>query len=160
MNYRITLAATLLTGVATLTGCTYQEAKDCTGMEVSNAWVRQAPGSASVQAGYFTLTNSGGMEIVVHSVDSPDFGRVEMHETVTESGTTKMKSVEAFRVPPRTTVSFQAGGKHLMLFNPRLSYASGDRVQLQFVCGSDRARTPVAAEIRSNEPIDEKPTGA
>lgn len=146
------LKTLMLMGVAVLTGCTYENAKDCQGLEVSNVWVREAPPAAGVQAGYFEAFNSAGKGIIVHGVRSPDFARVEMHETVSQDGKTTMRALDTLKIPPRTGATFEAGGKHLMLFQPRLRYEAGDRVELEFICGTDQARTLIKAEIRSARP--------
>ncbi len=145
--------------VAGLAGCTYEDAEDCGGLEVSNVWIREAPPAAGVQAGYFEAFNSAGKGIVVHAVQSPDFARVEMHETVSKDGRTSMQALDSLHIPPRSGAEFKAGGKHLMLFQPRLRYEDGDRVQLEFTCGVDRARTVVKAEVRSAKPVRDNVSG-
>lgn len=155
MRINTTLATALLSGLLILAGCTGSQSPDCAGIELSDSWVREAPPGVGVQAGYFELTNASGKQVVVHGVQSPDFGRVEMHETVTTDGSSKMRSLADFTIPPRSSVEFKAGGKHLMLFQPRLPYVAGDRVQLQFVCGENRAHMPVAVEVRRAAPSGE-----
>lgn len=155
MQVRSSLLTAVLMGAASLIGCTYKDATNCQGLEVSHAWVREAPPASGVQAGYFDAFNSSGDQIIVHSVQSPYFARVEMHETVNNNGGTSMQKLDTLEMPPRTSSTFEAGGKHLMLFQPRLPYEAGDRVELEFICGTDRDSTLVNAEIRSAKPAQE-----
>lgn len=159
MNIKIALFAVLPFCLLGVTACTYSSASGCQGLEVNGAWVRKAPASASVQAAYFVLKNIGGREITVRGVSSPDFDRAQMHETVSASGSSTMQPLKEFTIPPRGSVVFAPGGKHLMLFNPHLNFAGGDRVQLQFICGESKAHLPVSAEIRTAPPVSERAPG-
>lgn len=155
MDVKITLLATLSLGLLGLTGCTSSAAPGCEGLDVSNAWVREAPKSASVQGAYFMLKNTGRDKVVVKSVTSPDFDRVEMHQTVTNNGSTTMKPLAEIDLPPGAEAAFAAGGKHLMLFGPHRPLSGGDRVQLQFICGKAREQLPISAQVRSGAPMAE-----
>ena len=80
-----------------------------------------------MSAGYLTLTNNTDSDIVVTRVTSPQFGRVEMHETVIENDVARMRKLEELVVPANGQVSFERGGKHLMLMQPA---SDGDAVTL------------------------------
>ena len=150
-------AAALVVSTLVLTACFGGEAPGCGKIQVTDAWVRQAPPGAAVQAGYFTLTNNGDNTVVVHAVQSPDFARTEMHETVSAGdGQTRMQPLQKFSVRSRSTEKFTAGGRHLMLFQPRLNYEVGDKVLLRFVCGEQRAQSPFNAEVRSSAPVSKE----
>ncbi|MEO1247440.1 MAG: copper chaperone PCu(A)C [Pseudomonadota bacterium] len=71
-----------------------------------------------MSAGYFSLRNNTAKSIVVTRVDSPQFGAVEMHETTTVDGVSRMRPIESLRVEPGATVTLERGGKHLMLMRP------------------------------------------
>lgn len=75
---------------------------------------RPLPGT-SMSAGYFTLQNNGDSELVVTAIDSPQFSRVDMHETVIENDVSRMRAVDELRVAAGERVRFQPGGRHLML---------------------------------------------
>ena len=94
------------------------------------------PGMA-MTSGYLTLQNNSGDDITIDSVTSPQFGRVEMHESVLEDGVSRMKALPRVVVPAGGTVEFKPGGKHLMLMRPgeeleavTLAFHSGDAVLL------------------------------
>jgi copper(I)-binding protein len=72
------------------------------------------PGSRAGVA-YMTITNNSERLITIGSVGSPQFDRVEMHETILEDGVSRMRSLDTVEVAPGATVDFTPGGKHLML---------------------------------------------
>ncbi len=88
-------------------------------------------------AGYLTLHNNTGEDITIDRVTSPQFGKVEMHETVIEDGVSRMSALGNVVLPSREAVEFRPGGKHLMLMRPdenldavTLEFHSGDAVVL------------------------------
>lgn len=84
-------------------------------------------------AGYFVLENRGSETIRISGVSSPQFGRVEMHETVVENDVARMRELAEIVIAPGERVVFEPGGRHLMLFEPR---APLDTVTLDFSAGT------------------------
>ncbi len=83
-------------------------------------------------AGYLTLRNNTGEDIAIDRVTSPQFGKVEMHETVIEDGVARMSALGEVVVPAGKAVEFKPGGKHLMLMRPSENL---DDVMLEFHAG-------------------------
>lgn len=88
-------------------------------------------------AGYLTLHNNTAQPIAIDAVTSPQFGRVEMHETVVEDGVARMIGLDSIVIPAGSDVVFEPGGKHLMLMQPAgtidtvtLAFRAGDAVVL------------------------------
>ena len=97
---------------------------------------RAAPG-AKMSAGYMTITNNSPEDIVITSISSPQFGVVELHETVIEDDISRMRRLDSLTIAAGTSVVLQRGGKHLMLMQPSglsrdvtLHVHSGDAVLL------------------------------
>ena len=84
-------------------------------------------------AGYLTLTNYTSRPITITEVTSPQFGRVEMHESVIEDGVARMVELEGLALPTAASVVFEPGGKHLMLMQPADDL---DAVTLEFHAGN------------------------
>ena len=78
---------------------------------------RPMPG-ASMSAGYFLLENRSKEDITITRVDSAQFGRVEVHETILENDVSKMRRLNALTIPANGSVRLERGGKHLMLMKP------------------------------------------
>ena len=90
------------------TGCT--EA----GVSIDDAWIREARPGSDVAAGYCSITNTTAVSVTI--VGFTGSGRVEMHETETADGVSRMRPLERLTVAPGQTVTFAPGGKHLMLY--------------------------------------------
>ncbi len=93
--------------------------------------IRPIPG-ATMGAGYFTLRNTSKQLIRIDRVDSPDLGAVAMHESVLEDGIARMVELQEIAILPQSTVTFEAGGKHLML---SYTATTPDAVTLHFFAG-------------------------
>jgi len=85
-----------------------------------------------MSAGYLTLNNNTGTAIVVTQVQSPQFARVEIHETTIEDGISKMRALDSLTVPANGSARLERGGKHLMLMQAR---DLKDSVTLQLMSG-------------------------
>mgnify|MGYP001815431764 FL=1 len=90
---------------------------------------RPMPGR-HMSAGYLVLTNNTDTPIRIDRVTSPQFGRVEMHETTIEDGISRMREIDELLVPAQGSVTFERGGKHLMLMRAQ---DLGQTVSLQLL---------------------------
>lgn len=98
-------------------------------VHVVQAWSRATPPGAEVAAGYLTLHNTAGRPVKLTGASSP-LATVEMHETRTENGLSRMRPVQEVTVPAGGTVKFEPGGHHFMLVGLRQPLKAGDRVPL------------------------------
>ena len=69
----------------------------------------------SMSAGYLVFDNRGDTPVTITRVTSPQYGKVEMHETRIEDGISRMRKLPELVVDAGSRVSFERGGKHLML---------------------------------------------
>jgi len=98
-------------------------------MVVRDAWVRVPLGGLT--AAYFVIENGTGQDDVLDGVTLPGGGAAMFHETTTDtSGMTGMVMLDAVPVPAGTSVTFEAGGLHLMVEGAPDSLAAGDRVEI------------------------------
>ena len=113
MKFVLLISWTVITLILTA-GCGESgPAMSVSGVQV----IAPAPGRKTSVA-YFTIHNRGSNAVVLHGVTSPQFGRVEMHETVLELGIARMRPLNSLKVDARSSVELAAGGKHLMLSEP------------------------------------------
>ena len=101
-------------------------------LEISDAWIREAPPTASVLAAYMVIHNAGAASAEISLITSPDFGHVEMHRTVVENGVASMVPIGKLEIPPGEQITLKPGGTHLMLIDPRRPLHEGDTVTLTF----------------------------
>lgn len=95
-------------------------------LRVRHAWIRDAPPSAHMRAGYAVLENVGGGEIEIVAASSPDFGLVEIHETRMENDVARMVELGSVKIVAGTSFQLKPGGAHLMLMQPKRALAKGD----------------------------------
>ena len=73
---------------------------------------------ANMSAGYLTLSNNTDAAITINQVTSPQFGRVEIHESSVENGVARMRQTPQIRIEAGESLVFTRGGLHLMLMQP------------------------------------------
>ena len=102
----------------------------------SNVHVTTPMPGMSMSAGYVAITNNTNKAINISRIESPDYGSVEIHESVIEDGIAKMHPLDALSIPAHSTVALERGGKHLMLMRPSgLSTKTSNSVLLNFYDG-------------------------
>lgn len=88
------------------------------------------PGSSSGVA-YMTISNNGSEPVAVQSARSPQFARVEMHQTIVEDGVSKMRPLGTVTVPPGDAVRFEQGGRHFMMMGAESQTGPGSPVTIE-----------------------------
>jgi periplasmic copper chaperone A len=97
---------------------------------IESAWVPWAPPAMKVHAGYMTVVNHSDADQHIVSAESPDYERVELHESVVEDGLSKMRPLGKVRVPAKGSVAFAPAGRHLMLIGPKRTLGLDSRVRI------------------------------
>lgn len=121
-------AATLVLLLA-LFGCAEESGPPLVASDIE---ITRPMAGMDMSAGYLTLKNNTGTAIVVTQVQSPQFARVEIHETTIEDGISKMRALDSLTVPANGAARLERGGKHLMLMQAR---DLKDSVTLQLMSG-------------------------
>ena len=101
--------------VAAAAGCDSPEGPPV----VADNVVVTAPGAGMpMAAGYLDITSRSGTDIRITRVSSPAYAAVEMHETIVEDGIASMRAIPVLEIAAGETVTFERGGRHLMLMEP------------------------------------------
>ena len=87
-------------------------------LEIADLEIFQPRPGMQMSAGYLRLRNNTDSVIEITSVTSPQFERVEMHETVIENDIARMGAIDGLTIGPGEEVVFERGAKHLMLMKP------------------------------------------
>ncbi|MDZ7680064.1 MAG: copper chaperone PCu(A)C [Acidimicrobiales bacterium] len=124
--------AGLLLGVSLLVGCGDDDAGD----QSNDGTVEVTGASIALPAGpntaiYFTIENAGGDDRLVEA--RTEVGSAELHETSAgDDGLMRMQPIEGVDIPAGDTVTFQAGGLHVMVFDVA-ELEEGDTVPVELV---------------------------
>jgi copper(I)-binding protein len=120
---------------------------------VSACWIRLLPGNLPA-GGYFKVNNSSGQAVDLVGVNTDAFGMAMLHQTQTQTGTSKMVMVERVSVPARGTFSFTPGHYHLMLEQPRRPLKIGTTIPVTFAF-SDGSKIGTTCEIKSAGTVEQ-----
>ena len=134
-----------LTALLLLAGSSLAIAADVT-FTVGEPWIREAPPTANVMAGYMTLVNASDTTITVTSISSPDFEAAEIHRTVVEAGVARMLPVSQLDIPANSQLKLEPGGLHLMLFEPQRPLREGATTTL-IIHRSNGSKVTVTAPV-------------
>lgn len=104
---------------------------------LQEGWVREAPPSAKVMAGYGRIQNAGSQPWTLCEARSPDFGAVEFHSMVEVNGQMRMRAEDTLEIPAQGELKLAPGGLHFMLFRPVRPLKAGDTVTLQLGCSGE-----------------------
>lgn len=99
-------------------------------VNISHAWIKEAPPSAEALAGYMDLQNQSAQAQVLLGARSTDFKSVMLHQTVSKGGMTHMNHSPRIEIKAGSTLQFTPGGFHLMLMNPKKALKQGDQVEV------------------------------
>jgi copper(I)-binding protein len=105
---------------------------------VRDGWIRMGPAGMDMLAGYARVDNTCPAAVEIVAASSPAFADVSLHETRIENGISRMRAVTALPVPAHSSVSFAAGGLHLMLMQPTLPLKAGDWISIDFILRDGR----------------------
>lgn len=119
-------------------------------IEITDAWISEAPPTVNILAGYFTIVNHSDQPLDLTAAQSPLFERIEFHLTKTEDGMARMQEAAVITIPAQSEFRFSPGEYHLMLFNPVKTLKSGDLVPLQLTFSKDIS-IGVEAKVKRGE---------
>ena len=116
-------------------------------INVTEAWVREAPPAARMLAAFMVIRNTGDQDAVLTGVDSPDFNHVMLHRSVTVDGMARMLHQDSIVIPAGGSVSLEPGSYHLMMPAPETRLTAGDQVEflLHF---ADESCVRITADVK------------
>jgi copper(I)-binding protein len=120
---------------------------------VSDCWIRLLPGSLPA-GGYFKVSNTGGQAVDLVGVSTDAFGMAMLHQTQSQTGTSKMVMVDRVSVPAGGTFGFTPGHYHLMLEQPRRPLKIGTTIPVTFAF-SNGAKIGTTCAIKSAGTVEQ-----
>jgi copper(I)-binding protein len=122
------------------------------GIQVVEAWSRPTPPGIDVGVAYFTIRNSGKGDRLLR-VSSPVAGRAELHVSAMKNGIMKMEDLGPVEVGSAGPVTFEPGGRHVMLMGLKRPLKEGDAFALTLTfANAGPIRTSV--RVRGADGID------
>lgn len=123
------------------------------GLEVVQAWSRPAA-AGMTGAGYMTIRNHGKTDQILVKVETPAAARVEVHQTISSGGVSRMQPVSRLVAPAGGEVRLAPGGHHLMLIKLAQPLKAGQRLPatLTFESGLKVKAEIVVATTAPSEP--------
>lgn len=115
------------------------------------AWIRAAPPTARMLAGYVRLRNPCKAAVALAGARSAAFGEVALHETRIVGGVSQMRHAASLAIAPGRTLALAPGGAHLMLMRPARVPAAGERVRIELLLADGR-RLPVSFLVGAQAP--------
>ena len=112
-------------------------AADCMPV-VREGWVRLPPMQMPMMAGFGRIENACAKPVVIVGASSPDFDAVELHETSTVDGVSRMRHVPELRIDGKGTAVLQPGGLHLMLMRPKAELPAGGKARISLELSDGR----------------------
>jgi len=113
-----------------------QPATQSSNLALEDGWVRAVPPGMNMTAGYGRITNRGGDTLEISAFSSNSFADVSLHQTITENGVSRMKSLTGLTLAPGATAVLEPRGLHLMLMNPTRGIQPGESVELTLTAAS------------------------
>jgi periplasmic copper chaperone A len=118
---------------------------------VDNAWVRLPAVPGNPAAAYFDL-HGGAKETELAGIESPQAERIELHESMSHGGMTRMAPLKSVRVPPGEWISFRPAGRHAMLFEIARDVPRSRSLTLRFRFADGKVIETQALAIGAGEP--------
>jgi len=144
----ITLSILAVIAASTLAGCASGLAPGApsAGLTVVDAFARPAPSGGNGGA-FLTVVNAGSSADRLIAARSAVAPNVELHETIDDNGTMKMRPVPAgFEIPARGRLELKPGGKHVMFIGLTSPLVDGEEVEITLVfekAGEITVKAPV-----------------
>ena len=122
------------------------------GIEITDAWIREASPGVTVAALYLEVKNNGSEDFIL-SISSPVSEIAEIHNTeISADGTARMVRLENVAVPSGEELFFLPGGKHIMLIDLKKELTPGDnhKIVMEFKNSGKKSVNAVVKGFSSN----------
>ena len=103
-------------------------------IQVENPWARATPSGAKTGAVYMTIDNKSSIADRLTGVSSEVAKKLQIHETKTDKGITKMREISGgLPVPVGGSLVLKPGGYHVMLIDLNKPLKAGETFPLTLV---------------------------
>jgi copper(I)-binding protein len=125
--FRVLLASCAALLVATATHALQFSVGD---LIIDRARSRATAAGMPVGVAYLSITNNGAREEVLLAARTSVAERVEFHRTTMDAGMARMRPSGSLKIAPKSTLTAEPGGLHLMLIGLTAPLVAGTYVPL------------------------------
>ncbi len=136
-------------GALTLAACGKNPGHAEPDITLQGAWMRLPPGGRDISAAYLVIKNDGGADTLL-SAASPIAGDVQMHIHDMDGEVMRMRQEHSVTIPAKSTINYQPGGRHFMMFGVPDDLKAGDEIEL--ILNFERAGAITITAIAGNGP--------
>jgi copper(I)-binding protein len=104
-------------------------AGDVPQFQIDHPWARASAGATKTGAAYLTITDNGAPDRLI-GLSTPVAQTAELHESMAEMGTMKMRPLPGLALVPGKPVTLAPGGYHVMLVGLKAPLKQGDNFPL------------------------------
>lgn len=118
-------------------------------VKVENVWMRATAPGQQVAGAYMDITSPENAKLV--DAQSPAAGSMEIHLMRMNHGVMEMREIKALSLPKGKTVKLAPGGFHLMLFDLKQPFKTGETVPIKLTietANKKRETVEVTAQVR------------
>ena len=118
-------------------------------VKVENVWMRATAPGQQVAGAYMDITSPENARLV--GAQSPAAGSMEIHLMRMNHGVMEMREIKALPLPKGKTVKLAPGGFHLMLFDLKQPFKTGETVPIRLTietANKKRETVEVTAQVR------------
>ena len=119
-------------------------------LEFDNAVIRETPPGAQTMVAYMKIINNDNKTRTITDVSSPEFDKIEMHESIVENDVARMQAIKKLSIPANAFIELKPGGKHLMLIQPEKHFLEGEIIVLHFT-EADGTEHTLAVPVKKME---------
>ncbi len=118
---------------------------------IHDAWIAEAPPSATVLAGYARVHNAGAAPRRIVGARGDGFSAIQLHSMRDDDGVMRMRQLDSIAIPAGGDALLAPGGDHLMLFaQPGNARREGNSVDIELQL-DDGETVPAVFEVRARE---------
>ena len=115
----------------------FKEAKKAVAeIKVSEPYFRLMPPGQAVSAGFMVVHNTSSKPVTIIGVTADGLQRVEMHEHTHSDGVMRMRKLDNVTVESGSSLAFEPGGYHLMLFGVPEGMQPNDEIRARLLLSS------------------------
>lgn len=103
---------------------------------IQDAYIRGLPPGQTTTAAFMQITNASDKAVTLKNMHSDAAETIELHQSIMENGTMKMRQIKDFQLEARASATFEAGAKHIMFLGLKKPLSEGDTVKLK-LCFTD-----------------------